>query len=226
MATRARPATQSSMPECAQLWATGWMHNRVRMIAASFLIKHLLIDWREGEQWFWDTLVDADYGFKRGQLAVDGGDGRGQQYVRPHHGAAYPVREIRCGGLYSRMGAGIGGVGTRLISMIRMSMGVRPKDYPKKIIGHREARERALAAYEEIKAQLIVVAPAKAERPQSSIRNLGLRFSLRGCRRLANTTLVTSTQPCPVSKSPAAIQQSRHPRPLVPSASRVFARIG
>jgi deoxyribodipyrimidine photo-lyase len=43
-----------------QLWHTGTMHNRVRMIAASFLIKHLLIDWREGESWFWDTLVDAD----------------------------------------------------------------------------------------------------------------------------------------------------------------------
>lgn len=45
-----------------ELWATGWMHNRVRMIAASFLVKHLLIDWRRGEEWFWDTLVDADYG--------------------------------------------------------------------------------------------------------------------------------------------------------------------
>lgn len=43
-----------------QLWTTGWMHNRVRMITASFLIKHLLIDWRAGEAWFWDTLVDAD----------------------------------------------------------------------------------------------------------------------------------------------------------------------
>ena len=43
-----------------QLWRTGTMHNRVRMIAASFLIKHLLIDWRRGEQWFWDTLTDAD----------------------------------------------------------------------------------------------------------------------------------------------------------------------
>ncbi len=43
-----------------ELWTTGWMHNRVRMIAASFLIKHLLIDWRKGEKWFWDTLVDAD----------------------------------------------------------------------------------------------------------------------------------------------------------------------
>jgi deoxyribodipyrimidine photo-lyase len=43
-----------------ELWATGYMHNRVRMIAASFLIKHLLIDWRRGEEWFWDTLCDAD----------------------------------------------------------------------------------------------------------------------------------------------------------------------
>ncbi len=43
-----------------QLWITGWMHNRVRMAVASFLIKHLLIHWRDGEDWFWDTLVDAD----------------------------------------------------------------------------------------------------------------------------------------------------------------------
>lgn len=43
-----------------ELWGTGYMHNRVRMIVASFLTKHLLIDWREGEKWFWDTLIDAD----------------------------------------------------------------------------------------------------------------------------------------------------------------------
>ncbi len=43
-----------------ELWTTGFMHNRVRMIVASFLIKHLMIDWREGEAWFRDTLVDAD----------------------------------------------------------------------------------------------------------------------------------------------------------------------
>jgi deoxyribodipyrimidine photo-lyase len=43
-----------------ELWQTGFMHNRVRMIVASFLIKHLKVDWREGEIWFWDTLVDAD----------------------------------------------------------------------------------------------------------------------------------------------------------------------
>jgi deoxyribodipyrimidine photo-lyase len=43
-----------------QLWQTGWMHNRVRMVAASFLVKHLLLPWQAGEAWFWDTLVDAD----------------------------------------------------------------------------------------------------------------------------------------------------------------------
>ena len=45
-----------------ELWHTGVMHNRVRMVVASFLVKHLLIDWRDGEHWFWDTLVDADAG--------------------------------------------------------------------------------------------------------------------------------------------------------------------
>ncbi|MBV8805357.1 MAG: deoxyribodipyrimidine photo-lyase [Sinobacteraceae bacterium] len=43
-----------------ELWATGWMHNRVRMVVGSFLVKNLLIPWQEGAHWFWDTLVDAD----------------------------------------------------------------------------------------------------------------------------------------------------------------------
>lgn len=43
-----------------ELWETGYMHNRVRMVTASFLVKNLLIHWHWGEQWFWDTLVDAD----------------------------------------------------------------------------------------------------------------------------------------------------------------------
>lgn len=51
------PVVDAGMRE---LWCTGWMHNRVRMIAASFLVKHLLLDWRAGAAWFWDTLVDAD----------------------------------------------------------------------------------------------------------------------------------------------------------------------
>ena len=43
-----------------QLWATGWMHNRVRMVVGSFLVKHLLLPWQDGARWFFDTLVDAD----------------------------------------------------------------------------------------------------------------------------------------------------------------------
>jgi deoxyribodipyrimidine photo-lyase len=51
------PVVDAGMRE---LWTTGWMHNRVRMITASFLVKDLLIPWQEGARWFWDTLVDAD----------------------------------------------------------------------------------------------------------------------------------------------------------------------
>ncbi len=43
-----------------ELWSTGWMHNRVRMVVASFLVKNLRLPWQDGARWFWDTLVDAD----------------------------------------------------------------------------------------------------------------------------------------------------------------------
>ena len=59
-----------------QLWQTGWMHNRVRMIVASFLIKHLLQPWQSGEAWFWDTLVDAD-------LANNGSGSQALAQMRP-----------------------------------------------------------------------------------------------------------------------------------------------
>ena len=58
--SRGAPASRSWMPACASSGTPAYMHNRVRMVTASFLIKNLLIDWRRGEQWFWDTLVDAD----------------------------------------------------------------------------------------------------------------------------------------------------------------------
>jgi deoxyribodipyrimidine photo-lyase len=58
-----------------QLWQTGWMHNRVRMIAASFLVKHLLVAWQDGERWFWDTLVDADLASNAGNWQWVAGTG-------------------------------------------------------------------------------------------------------------------------------------------------------
>ncbi len=58
-----------------QLWGLGWMHNRVRMITASFLVKHLLLPWQEGEAWFWNTLVDADLASNSAQWQWVAGSG-------------------------------------------------------------------------------------------------------------------------------------------------------
>lgn len=134
-----------------QLWTTGWMHNRVRMITASFLIKHLLIDWRIGEQWFWDTLVDADYASNAVNWQWTAGSGvDSNMFVRimaplsqseKFDAAAYirqwvpELRDVPAPALHDPD-----------------EYGVRPRAYPAKIIGHREARELALAAFAQTKA--------------------------------------------------------------------------
>ena len=128
-----------------QLWASGWMHNRVRMIAASFLIKHLLIDWREGDRWYWDCLVDADFGNNAVNWQWVAGTGVDSnmwgRIMAPlvqseKFDAADYIREwvpeladLPDAAIHDPEGAGC-----------------RPGAYPKPIIGHREARERALAA--------------------------------------------------------------------------------
>ncbi len=132
-----------------QLWATGWMHNRVRMIAASFLIKHLLIDWTHGERWFWDTLVDADYGSNGANWQWVAGTGvDSNMFVRimaplsqsEKFGAAGYIREW-VPELADLSDTEIHNPGPMF----------RPADYPEQIINHREGRERALAAYRAIK---------------------------------------------------------------------------
>ncbi|MEG3151441.1 deoxyribodipyrimidine photo-lyase [Sphingomonas sp. ZT3P38] len=128
-----------------QLWATGWMHNRVRMIAASFLIKHLLIDWREGERWFWDTLVDADYGNNSVNWQWTAGTGvDSNMFVRIMAPLTQSAKFDSAG--YIRQWV------PELADLPDAAIhdpdaaGARPAAYPAKIIGHREARERALAA--------------------------------------------------------------------------------
>lgn len=133
-----------------QLYQTGWMHNRVRMIAASFLIKHLLIDWRVGEKWFWDTLVDADYGSNGSNWQWVAGTGvDSNMFVRimaplsqseKFDAAAY-IREY------------VPELADLSAPYIHdpEEHGCRPKDYPRKIIAHKAARERALTAYKHMK---------------------------------------------------------------------------
>ena len=133
-----------------QLWATGWMHNRVRMITASFLIKHLLIDWREGEQWFWDTLCDADYGSNSVNWQWTAGSGvDSNMFVRIM--APLSQSEKFDAARYIREWV------PELAKLDDISIhdpdefGVRPTNYPAKIIGHKDARERALAAFAKTK---------------------------------------------------------------------------
>ena len=134
-----------------QLWATGWMHNRVRMIAASFLIKHLLIDWRHGEQWFWDTLVDADYGSNAVNWQWVAGTGvDSNMFVR----IMAPLTQSEKFDASDYIRTWVPELSKLPDDAIHDpdAQGCRPVDYPAKLIGHREARERALTAFARIKA--------------------------------------------------------------------------
>ncbi|MBN9011062.1 MAG: FAD-binding domain-containing protein, partial [Rhizobiales bacterium] len=142
-----------------QLWETGWMHNRVRMIVASFLTKHLLVDWRIGEEWFWETLVDADPAsnpFNWQWVAGSGADAQpffrifnpvtqGEKfdpegrYVRRH------VPEL------ARLPAAVihrpWEAGPLELAAAGVTLG---ETYPLPIVEHASARERALAAFAKI----------------------------------------------------------------------------
>ncbi len=133
-----------------ELWATGWMHNRVRMIAASFLIKHLLIDWRVGEQWFWDTLVDADYGSNATNWQWTAGTGVDSNMFVRIMAPLTQSEKFDAAAYIRKWVPELAGLDAPYIHDPE-EFGRRPRDYPAKIIGHREARERALAAHAAIK---------------------------------------------------------------------------
>ncbi|MCL4671978.1 MAG: DNA photolyase family protein, partial [Sphingomonadaceae bacterium] len=131
-----------------QLWQTGWMHNRVRMIAASFLIKHLLIDWRVGEQWFWDTLVDADYASNACNWQWVAGSGvDSNMFVR----IMAPLSQSEKFDAAGYIRAYVPELKHLPDSEIHDPAPGRRGRYPDKIVEHREGRERALAAYKAAK---------------------------------------------------------------------------
>lgn len=121
-----------------ELWRTGWMHNRVRMVVASFLVKHLLIGWQEGAAWFWDTLVDAD-------LA---NNTLGWQWVAGCGADAAPYFRIFNPALQA---AKFDPHGEYVRRWVPESLGLPGATYPPPVVDHDEARRRALAALESIR---------------------------------------------------------------------------
>ncbi len=139
-----------------ELWTTGWMHNRVRMIAASFLTKHLLIDWRHGADWFLDTLVDADLANNSAGWQWTAGCGAD---AAPYFRIFNPVAQSRrfdAAGEYVRTwvpelrrlpGKAIHAPWQAPPSVLDKA-GVRlGENYPYPIVDHAKARRRALDIY-------------------------------------------------------------------------------
>ena len=143
-----------------ELWATGWMHNRVRMITASFLVKNLLISWRHGEAWFWDTLVDADLANNSaGWQWVAGSGADAAPYFRIFNPVSQGERFDPDGRYVRRWCPELENLPNTLIhkpwTANRSDLedaGVRlGQTYPQPIVDLAETRKRALAAFESIK---------------------------------------------------------------------------
>ncbi|MCW3837911.1 cryptochrome/photolyase family protein [Sphingomonas canadensis] len=132
-----------------QLWASGWMHNRVRMIAASFLVKHLLIDWRAGERWFWDTLVDADYASNAVNWQWVAGTGIDANQWGRIMAPLLQSEKFDTAAYIRRWVPELAALPEPAIHDPE-SHGARPRNYPAPLIAHRAGRERALAALRTI----------------------------------------------------------------------------
>jgi deoxyribodipyrimidine photo-lyase len=143
-----------------QLWTTGWMHNRVRMVTASFLVKHLRIDWREGERWFWDTLVDADPGNNPGNWQWSAGSGAdAAPYFRIFSPEAQGTRFDPEGAYVRHWVPELKALPAKYIhvpwkapdEVLTKSKVKLGETYPQPIVDHAEAREAALAAFAGLK---------------------------------------------------------------------------
>jgi deoxyribodipyrimidine photo-lyase len=133
-----------------QLWQTGWMHNRVRMITASFLVKHLLIDWREGERWFWDCLCDADYASNAVNWQWTAGTGVDSNMFSRIMAPLSQSEKFDAAGYIRTYVPELKELEEPYIHDPE-EYGLEPKGYPRKIVPHRFARQRALAALQTIK---------------------------------------------------------------------------
>ncbi len=143
-----------------QLWTTGWMHNRVRMIVASFLTKHLLIAWQEGAKWFWDTLVDANLANNTMGWQWSAGSGAdAQPYFRIFNPMTQSERFDPKGLYIKKWVPELQNLPTKYLHTpwllpqpLQQSLGFTPgRTYPLPIVDHKEARKKALDTYQKIR---------------------------------------------------------------------------
>jgi deoxyribodipyrimidine photo-lyase len=142
-----------------ELWTTGWMHNRVRMIVASFLVKDLLVDWRQGEKWFWDTLVDADLAQNAGNWQWVAGSGAdAAPYFRIFNPTTQSARFDPDGSYIRRWLPELAKLPAPFLhapasapakELARAGIDLG-RDYPRPIVAHDAARARALGIYKEL----------------------------------------------------------------------------
>ena len=139
-----------------QLWATGWMHNRVRMIAASFLVKHLLQPWQDGAAWFWDTLVDADAGNNSVSWQWIAGSGLDSApYFRVFNPVAQGEKFDPAGRYVRRFVPELAPLPDKYIhrpweapdAVLRGAGVSLGRDYPRPVVEHAAGRRRALDAF-------------------------------------------------------------------------------
>ena len=143
-----------------QLWHTGWMHNRVRMIVASFLVKDLRIHWVEGAHWFWDTLVDADLASNTlGWQWTAGCGADAAPYFRVFNPTLQGEKFDPEGAYVRRWVPELAGLPNKVIHQpwnalpldLHQAGVVLGETYPEPIVDHKIAKDKALAAFAMVK---------------------------------------------------------------------------
>lgn len=145
-----------------QLWQTGWMHNRVRMIVASFLTKDLLLPWQRGADWFWDTLVDADLASNSlGWQWAAGSGADAAPFFRIFNPVSQGEKFDKEGRYVRQWVPEVAALPNKYLHrpweappLTLLEAGITlGETYPEPIVNHKQAREDALAAFESIKVR-------------------------------------------------------------------------